>query len=81
MEHVDDLLKLRAPPQHLVAEGTREFLRKYPNGRIPAVEFDDGRLLFESGAIIMYFAAGTPFLSEDPFERAAAAAVAVLGAI
>ena len=49
---------------------TREFLGKYPNGRIPAVEFDDGKLLFESNAIIMYFADGTPFLSEDRFERA-----------
>ena len=31
---------------------TPEFLRKFPNGRIPAVEFDDGKLLFESNAII-----------------------------
>jgi glutathione S-transferase len=49
---------------------TAEFLAKYPNGRIPAVELDDGRLLFESNAIIMYFAEGTPFLSADRFERA-----------
>lgn len=49
---------------------TAEFLRKYPNGRIPAVELDDGRLLFESNAIIMYFAEGTVFLSADRFERA-----------
>ncbi len=49
---------------------TAEFLRKYPNGRIPAVELDDGRLLFESNAIIMYFAEGTAFLSADRFERA-----------
>jgi len=52
------------------ATRTPEFLAKYPNGRIPAVELDDGRLLFESNAIIMYFAAGTPFLSADRFERA-----------
>ena len=49
---------------------TAEFLRKYPNGRIPAVELDDGRLLFESNAIIMYFAEGTAFLFADRFERA-----------
>jgi glutathione S-transferase len=49
---------------------TPEFLAKYPNGRIPAVELDDGRLLFESNAIIMYFAEGTPFLSADRFQRA-----------
>jgi glutathione S-transferase len=52
------------------ATRTPEFLARYPNGRIPAVELDDGRLLFESNAIIMYFAEGTPFLSADRFERA-----------
>jgi glutathione S-transferase len=49
---------------------TPEFLRKFPNGRIPAVEFDDGKLLFESNAIISYFAEGTPFLPIDHFQRA-----------
>jgi len=49
---------------------TSEFLAKFPNGRIPAVEFDDGRLLFESNAIISYFAENTPFLPQDRFERA-----------
>jgi glutathione S-transferase len=49
---------------------TAEFLRKFPNGRIPAVEFDDGKLLFESNAIILYFAEGTPFLPSDRFHRA-----------
>ncbi len=49
---------------------TPEFLRKFPNGRIPAVELDDGKLLFESNAIIMYFADGTPFIPVDRFQRA-----------
>jgi glutathione S-transferase len=49
---------------------TREFLRKFPNGRIPAVEFDDGRRLFESNAIMWHFAEPTSFLPKDPFERA-----------
>jgi glutathione S-transferase len=49
---------------------TPEFLRKFPNGRIPAVEFDDGKLLFESNAIISYFAEGTPFMPADHFQRA-----------
>ena len=49
---------------------TVEFLRKFPNGRIPAVELGDGKLLFESNAIISYFAEGTPFLPADRFERA-----------
>jgi glutathione S-transferase len=49
---------------------TPEFLAKFPNGRIPAVEFDDGKLLFESNAIISYFAEDTQFSSQDRFERA-----------
>jgi glutathione S-transferase len=49
---------------------TPEFTGKFPNGRIPAVEFEDGRRLFESNAIMSYFAEGTPFLSTDRFERA-----------
>src|SRR5258707_15713985 len=49
---------------------TAEFLDKFPNGRIPAVELDDGRLLFESNAIISYFAEDTPFIPADRFQRA-----------
>lgn len=49
---------------------TPEFLAKFPNGRIPAVEFDDGKLLFESNAIISYFADSTKFAPQDRFERA-----------
>jgi glutathione S-transferase len=49
---------------------TLEFLGKFPNGRIPAVELEDGKLLFESNAIILYFADGTPFISADRFQRA-----------
>ena len=49
---------------------TPEFLRKFPNGRIPAVELDDGKLLFESNAIISYFAEGTPLMPADRFQRA-----------
>lgn len=49
---------------------TPEFLQRFPNGRIPAGELDDGKLLFESNAIILYFAEGTPFLPADRFQRA-----------
>jgi glutathione S-transferase len=49
---------------------TPEFLRKFPNGRIPAVELDDGKLLFESNAIISYFAESTPYLLNDRYQRA-----------
>ena len=52
------------------ATRTPDFLAKFPSGRIPAVEFDDGKLLFESNAIISYFAENTHFSSQNSFERA-----------
>jgi len=41
-----------------------------PALRVPTLVLDDGRALAESHAIIWYFAEGTPFLPDDPFERA-----------
>jgi glutathione S-transferase len=41
-----------------------------PALRVPTLVLDDGRTLAESGAIIWYFAEGTPFIPADPFERA-----------
>jgi glutathione S-transferase len=49
---------------------TPEFLSKFPNGRIPAIEFDDGKVLFESNAIIFYLAEDTRFMPTDRFQRA-----------
>jgi glutathione S-transferase len=49
---------------------TPEFLARYPLGRIPAVEFDDGRQLAESNAIIRYLAHGSALLPEDAFAQA-----------
>jgi glutathione S-transferase len=49
---------------------TPAFLAKNPNGRIPLLELDDGRLLAESGAILFYFAEGTRFLPADRWQRA-----------
>jgi len=51
---------------------TPEFLAINPDGRIPTVQFDDGRTLAQSNAIIFYFAEGTAFLPNDRFERAQA---------
>ncbi len=70
------LTQLRIPFERIeldITEGrtrTPEFLRKFPNGRIPAIELDDGRTLFESDAIMTYLAEGTRFLPADRFERA-----------
>ena len=41
-----------------------------PSLRVPTVVLDDGRPLGESGAILWYFAGGTRFVPEDPYERA-----------
>jgi glutathione S-transferase len=49
---------------------TPEFLARFPLGRIPAVEFDDGRRLAESNAIIRYLARGSDLLPEDAFAQA-----------
>jgi len=51
---------------------TPEFLAINPDGRIPTVQFDDGRTLAQSNAIIFHFAEGTAFLPADRFERAQA---------
>lgn len=49
---------------------TAEFLSKNPNGKIPAVELDDGRYLCESNAILGYFAENTPLLPTDIYMKA-----------
>lgn len=52
------------------ATRTPDFLRINPNGRIPVLEFEDGRFLAESDAILVYLAEDTPYLPQDRFERA-----------
>jgi glutathione S-transferase len=49
---------------------TPEYLAKNPDGRLPLLELQDGRLLAESNAILVYLAERTPFLPADPFTRA-----------
>ncbi len=49
---------------------TPEFLAKNPIGKVPLLEFPDGRRLAESNAILLHLAEGTPYLPSDTFERA-----------
>ena len=41
-----------------------------PSLNVPTVVLEDGRPLAESNAILWYFADGTPYLPDDPYERA-----------
>ncbi|HLM52381.1 MAG TPA: glutathione S-transferase family protein [Pseudoxanthomonas sp.] len=51
---------------------TAHYLAKNPNGKVPMLELDDGRVLVESNAILCYLASGTAFLPEEPWQRAQA---------
>jgi len=47
-----------------------EFLAKNPIGRVPTVQIDDGRLLAESNAILLYFGEESPLVPGDRYDRA-----------
>ena len=47
-----------------------EFLERNPNGKIPLLQLDDGRLIAESNAILNYLADGSIYLPGDRFLRA-----------
>lgn len=49
-----------------------EFLDKNPIGKVPVLEFPDGRRLAESNAILLHLAEATPYMPADPFDRAKA---------
>src|SRR5260370_7689146 len=46
---------------------TTQFLKLNSAGQVPAVEFDDGRVLAESNAIIRYPARGPDLIPPAPF--------------
>jgi glutathione S-transferase len=49
---------------------TPDFLAINPNGRIPVLQFPDGRVLCESGAILFHLAQGSSFWPEVPWDQA-----------
>ncbi|MDQ3511105.1 MAG: glutathione S-transferase family protein [Pseudomonadota bacterium] len=51
---------------------TPEYLAKNPNGKVPIIELDDGRVLAESNAIVCYLAEGSRYLPDDAWQRAQA---------
>ena len=70
------LAKLGRPFAHVEVDSVNgatrkpEFLALNPNGKVPLLERDDGRLLAESNAILLHLAEGTRFLPSDAYERA-----------
>ncbi len=70
------LLGLEYESKSLAVTGDRDgdrgeaFRAKTAIGKIPTVRLQDGRHLSESGAILWYFAEGTPYLPDDRFARA-----------
>ncbi|WP_108661693.1 glutathione S-transferase family protein [Acuticoccus kandeliae] len=52
--------------------GTQDpaFTAKNPNAKVPLLEEEDGRLLPESNAMLLYLGEDTPFVPQDRFERA-----------
>ena len=49
---------------------TDAFLAINPFGQVPVVQFDDGRTLSQSNAIILHFAEGSDLVPQDAFESA-----------
>jgi glutathione S-transferase len=49
---------------------TDDFLALNPFGQVPVVQFEDGRTLSQSNAIILYLAEGSDLIPQDGFERA-----------
>jgi glutathione S-transferase len=68
----DTPIALREYGLHDGSTRTAEYLGKNPNGRVPMLEFEDGRFLPESGAIIWYLAEGTPLVPDSKWDRAQA---------
>lgn len=49
---------------------TPEFLALNPAGQVPLIILEDGRLLAQSNAMMLYFAEGSDLIPRDAYERA-----------
>ncbi len=49
---------------------TPEFLKLNPAGQVPAIVLDDGRVLAQSNAIMLFLAEGSDLVPSDAFARA-----------
>jgi len=49
---------------------TSEFLKLNYAGQVPTIEFDDGRTLAQSNAIILHLAEGSALIPADAYQRA-----------
>ena len=56
---------------------TPAFLARNPNGRVPLIELEDGRVLVESNAILCWLAEGTGFVPMPPLDDEATARLAL----
>lgn len=52
------------------ATRTAGYLAKNPNGKVPMIELDDGRIMAESNAILCWLAEGTKYFAGDSWQRA-----------
>jgi glutathione S-transferase len=57
-----DVAQFRGEPR------SPQFRAINPIGKVPTLEFEDGRVLSESGAILFYLAHGTRFLPDDRWD-------------
>jgi glutathione S-transferase len=70
------MAKLARPFRHVETNSmdgsTRspDFLTKNPNGKVPLMELEDGRMLAESNAMLLYLAEQTRFIPTQRYERA-----------
>lgn len=48
---------------------TAEFLQKNPNGKIPVLEIDSNKFIFESNAILYYLSQGTDYFPQDKYQQ------------